>query len=106
LAERRVAVEDEAKIPTNNVRIGREHFANPIQCSGEQRAVRVKEEQHLATRRRRTDADPLPATGRRGQSSDPMTARDFERSVLTTAIHHDHLVFRPLSTDRVEQRRK
>jgi hypothetical protein len=66
----------------------------------------MKKEQNVATRFLRSDADPVPATGRRGQCSDPMTARDFERSVLTAAIHHDHLVFRPLSTDRVEQRRK
>src|ERR1700730_901244 len=38
--------------------------------------------------------------------SHPMIARNFERSILATPIHYDHLAVRLLLTNCVEQRRK
>jgi hypothetical protein len=66
----------------------------------------MKEEQHFAMRRLSADVYPSAATGRRDEGSCPPLARDLERPVPAAAINDDHLVGRPLATDRVEQMRE
>ena len=62
-AEGRITVENESKIPTNDLWIRREHIANLVQCSGQQSAVGVQEQQYFATRFLRANTDRSPATG-------------------------------------------
>jgi hypothetical protein len=65
----------------------------------------MKEEQHLTTRLRCTDAYRSSATRARDERSVPAIARNVERSVPAPAIDNDHLVIRSLLMDSVEQSR-
>src|SRR5215468_4645624 len=66
----------------------------------------MKEEEHLTAGRRRTEAHRGSAAWARDERSDPVIARNLERSVLASAIDDDYLVIHCLLTDRVEQRRE
>jgi len=105
-AEGCVAVEDEAEISADDVCIRRERFVDPLERSGRQPAVGMKEEQHIAARRFGANSDPGAATGGRDKGSHSAIVRNLERPVLAAAIHDDDLVGGPLLTNRVEQIRK
>src|SRR6516164_6424763 len=66
----------------------------------------MKEEQHLTSARGGPNTHRGSAAWAREERSDLVIAGNIERSVLASAIDHDHLVIRVLLTDRVEQRRK
>jgi len=66
----------------------------------------MKEEEHLTEGSRCTEAHRGSAAWARDERSDPVIARNLERSVLASAIDDDHLVIHCLLTDRVEQRRE
>jgi hypothetical protein len=80
--------------------ISREHLTDPIQRSWLQRAVRMKEEQHLTVGCGGPNTHRRSATGGREERADLVTG-NIERSVLASAIDHDYLVIRALLTDRV-----
>jgi hypothetical protein len=105
-AEGCVAVEDEAEISPDDVCIRRERFVDPLERSGKQPAVGMKEQQHIAARRFGANSDPGAATGARDKGSHPAIVGNLERLVLAAAIHDNDLVGGPLLTNHVEQSRQ
>src|SRR5262249_42494482 len=105
-AEPRVALEDEAKIAADDLWIRRERFVNSIERAVSERAVGMKEEQHVTVSRLGPDDDPGAPAGWRDEAAHSETARGFERAVLAVAIHNNHLIGCPLSTNSLEQRRQ
>src|SRR5262249_13093209 len=79
-AEGCVAIENEPKIATDDLRFSREHLVNLVQRSWQQSTISVKEQQHLAVRGPCACRERNTPTRRSQEYSDFMIARDFQGS--------------------------
>src|SRR5262249_40138323 len=105
-AEGRITIENDAKIPTDDLWIRRDHIANLVQCSGQQSLEGVQEQQYLARSCLRADTDRRSAASEGNKCLDFVSARNLSGSVLATSIYHDHLVLCSLLLDSIEQTRQ
>src|SRR6516162_8161008 len=105
-AEFAVAVKDQAKIPADDVCVRRQHFFDPVERAGSERAVGMEKEQYIAASFYGAERHPGAAARASGQRPRPAIACDVERPVAAAAIHDDDLVGVLSLTYRLEQCRK